>query len=252
MYKNRMAEHAEVYHSEYLRGTHRRKDIQFRHLLLRWLPRLLPYVIWSVIAPWLFLLEQFLRCTIRNLYSHPSERFVEYNWVLKNIDWSKKTILDFGAGDSLLPNYLSFRGFNAHILDLFWYEAQRGSGIHFVRGDILYAPYSDNVFDQIIAVSVIEHIEKEQWCLQELLRILKPGGLLLITVPLGRNYYNEQKLSHFAVKGCKILRERYLYVNRRKWVEIPKWKINKKISEGRNGFKGLACLILLKTNRGKL
>jgi len=212
----------------------------------------LPNVIWGAIAPWLFLLEQFLRCTIRDLYSHPSERFVEYNWVLKNIDWSKKIILDFGAGDSLLPHYLRFRGFNTHVLDLFWYETQCCRDIHFVQGDILYAPYPDNVFEQIIAVSVIEHIEKEQWCLQELLRILKPGGLLLITVPLGGNYYNEQRLSHFAVEECKILREHYLHVNRKKWVEIPKGQINRKISEGQNGFKGLACLILLKTNRGKL
>lgn len=246
-----MTERVEIYHSEYLRGIHQRKDIRFRHFLLRWLPRLLPRVIWSAITPWLFLLEQFLRCIIRNLYSHPSQRFVEYNWISKNIDWSKKTILDFGAGDSLLPNYLRSRGFNVHILDLYRYEAQRGREIHFVRGDILYAPYSDNVFEQIIAVSVIEHIEKDQWCLQELLRILRPGGLLLITVPLGKDYYNREKLNRFAVEGCTLLNERYLYLDRKKWVKITKEQIGKKIHKGQDSFKGLACLVLRKESADK-
>ena len=50
------------------------------------------------------------------------------------------------------------------------------------------APFPDNTFDRITCVSVLEHILKPEEphahypCLRELRRILKPGGLLAVTV----------------------------------------------------------------------
>jgi SAM-dependent methyltransferase len=48
----------------------------------------------------------------------------------------------------------------------------------------IYAlPYPDNTFDKIILSEVLEHIEDDVTGLREILRVLKPGGMVAITVP---------------------------------------------------------------------
>lgn len=44
-------------------------------------------------------------------------------------------------------------------------------------------PFKSNVFDEIIAYDIIEHIESPQHIMNELFRILKKGGTLRIKVP---------------------------------------------------------------------
>jgi len=44
-------------------------------------------------------------------------------------------------------------------------------------------PYADAEFDFLLALDVLEHCEDEQGALAEALRVLRPGGVLLLTVP---------------------------------------------------------------------
>ncbi|HEX4033144.1 MAG TPA: class I SAM-dependent methyltransferase [Solirubrobacteraceae bacterium] len=44
-------------------------------------------------------------------------------------------------------------------------------------------PVPSDSFDMAVCLDVIEHIEDEQGALRELLRVIRPGGSLLITVP---------------------------------------------------------------------
>ena len=44
-------------------------------------------------------------------------------------------------------------------------------------------PYDDASFDVLLLVEVIEHLENHRLALTELARILKPGGLLILTTP---------------------------------------------------------------------
>ncbi|HXA61113.1 MAG TPA: methyltransferase domain-containing protein [Streptosporangiaceae bacterium] len=52
-----------------------------------------------------------------------------------------------------------------------------------VRGDALELPFEDDTFDKIIASEVLEHIPDDMRAMAELLRVLKPGGQLSVTVP---------------------------------------------------------------------
>ena len=52
-----------------------------------------------------------------------------------------------------------------------------------VRGDAVGLPFADASFDRIIASEVLEHIPDDTAAIAELVRILRPGGVLAITVP---------------------------------------------------------------------
>lgn len=63
------------------------------------------------------------------------------------------------------------------------YAAQRvAAPAEFIQADCLALPY-DEEFDGVGAFDVVEHIERDAEALVEMRRVLKPGGVLLLTVP---------------------------------------------------------------------
>jgi SAM-dependent methyltransferase len=52
-----------------------------------------------------------------------------------------------------------------------------------VQGDALALPFDDSTFDRIIAAEVLEHIPDDVTAINELVRVLEPGGRLAVTVP---------------------------------------------------------------------
>lgn len=51
------------------------------------------------------------------------------------------------------------------------------------NADIYALPYPDDTFDAVILSEILEHIERDVDGLREVLRVLKPGGVVAITVP---------------------------------------------------------------------
>jgi ubiquinone/menaquinone biosynthesis C-methylase UbiE len=62
-------------------------------------------------------------------------------------------------------------------------EAEPGSGAGAVSGDGTRMPFGDGVFDRVIAAEVLEHVLDDQRAINELARVLRPGGLAAVTVP---------------------------------------------------------------------
>ena len=57
-----------------------------------------------------------------------------------------------------------------------------GTGVG-VRGDALRLPFPDGAFDKVICAEVLEHLPDDSSAMAELSRVLRPGGLLAISVP---------------------------------------------------------------------
>lgn len=52
-----------------------------------------------------------------------------------------------------------------------------------VVGDALSLPYADETFDCVIASEILEHIPEDDAAIAELIRVLKIGGTLVVSVP---------------------------------------------------------------------
>jgi SAM-dependent methyltransferase len=52
-----------------------------------------------------------------------------------------------------------------------------------LQGDAQKLPFADNSFDRIIASEVMEHVPSDVAAIGEMARVLKPGGVLAVTVP---------------------------------------------------------------------
>jgi SAM-dependent methyltransferase len=87
-------------------------------------------------------------------------------------------ILDVGSADG--PSVGWLRGGDQHVsLDL----DPRGLGDNGVCGSALALPFEDAAFDIVAAFDVIEHCDPEKGALDEVARVLAPGGRLLMSVP---------------------------------------------------------------------
>ncbi len=67
----------------------------------------------------------------------------------------------------------------------------------FCLQDARALPYPPATFDVAYSMSVVEHVEGERGdsnSVSELIRVLKPGGLLLLTVPFGTHYVEQQRV----------------------------------------------------------
>lgn len=52
-----------------------------------------------------------------------------------------------------------------------------------VNGSALELPFPDAAFDRVIAAEILEHVGDDRGVLAELVRVLRPGGTIAVTVP---------------------------------------------------------------------
>ena len=53
----------------------------------------------------------------------------------------------------------------------------------FGAGSIQCLPFTDNLYDAVICSEVLEHLESLDTAVSEIVRVLKPGGILAVSVP---------------------------------------------------------------------
>jgi SAM-dependent methyltransferase len=128
-------------------------------------------------------------------------------------DYVKGDLLEVGCGegrgiDWLLPCVTSYTAIDkiAPVIDRLQHKYPQA---RFLNGNIPpLSAFADNSFNSVVSFQVIEHIQDDRLFLQEIHRVLKPGGIALITTPnrpysLSRNpwhvrEYTAQELTNLA------------------------------------------------------
>lgn len=62
-------------------------------------------------------------------------------------------------------------------------EAPNNSSAETISGDALDMPFEDGSFDRVIAAEIFEHLPHDTAGMAELYRVLRPGGIAVVTVP---------------------------------------------------------------------
>jgi SAM-dependent methyltransferase len=132
---------------------------------------------------------------------HSVSRPWEYAYVLSNLrDWrssdaapGRPTVLDFGSGVTFFPFLIAAEEADVIAVDV---DPRVGKDLAAARECVSLAPGSlefllahpgeglelaDASVDCAYSVSVLEHVEDRAGAIEELLRVLKPGGLLILT-----------------------------------------------------------------------
>lgn len=111
-----------------------------------------------------------------------------FEWIEPHDD---QLILDLPCGRGFYLNMLRYvcacRLVGADLDGEVIQKARRNVGhlpdILLAQADIYALPHPDNCFDAVILSEVLEHIERDVDGLREIYRVLKPGGVVAITVP---------------------------------------------------------------------
>ena len=108
-------------------------------------------------------------------------------------------VLDMGCGPGRHAFEMYRRGADVIALDQDadelatvseWFAAMReegsvpaGAEADVKQGDALDLPFPDGEFDRVVASEVLEHIPDDDRAVAELVRVLRPGGTIAVTVP---------------------------------------------------------------------
>ncbi len=135
--------------------------------------------------------------------------------------------LDAGCGSSVIIQSLN----NAVALDYNFAKTRylQRLSIPAVRASAFALPFGDDTFDCVISSQVIEHIPREQVLFDEMWRVLKPGGTLIIGTPDYATWqwrtiepiygmlmpwaYRDEHISHYTRKDLSSLLERMGFVH---------------------------------------
>ena len=97
----------------------------------------------------------------------------------------------------------------------------RPPGVQFAIGSMQLAPLKTASFDAVLALDVLEHLDDDAAGLREVLRLVRPGGLLMITVPAMPSLWGRQDVvsehrrrytrgtltrlfESVALRGCRV------------------------------------------------
>jgi SAM-dependent methyltransferase len=125
--------------------------------------------------------------------------------------------LEIGCATGVTSYLLRQRGGEWVSVD---FEREHVSSARSLVGDRVYLicqdglDFASNSFDLVVGINFLEHIEQDDHFLAEMVRVLKPGGILIFTAPKGEQYrlgYALKRLYGFTAdqKGFGHARDGY-------------------------------------------
>ena len=118
-------------------------------------------------------------------------------FILRKIPYSKASLMDIGAGNGLVLRFFKRKGFAVSGMELSsalceeMTKNPRMKGINIFQGDISQKTGNEE-YDVVMASDVIEHIKDDRQALKNLFSFLKPGGVLVVTVPAHSHLFGKR------------------------------------------------------------
>ena len=109
---------------------------------------------------------------------------LRFRKVIKYIP-AKSKVLDLGCGyNGKLLREIKDRIITGFGIDISVDPEHQDDKIFLIEHDLAYPlPFKDNEFDAVTSLANLEHLYNPEDTLKEVYRVLKPGGILLLTAP---------------------------------------------------------------------
>lgn len=108
--------------------------------------------------------------------------------MLGSVGWNGKKVLDVGCWWGWFIRYAREKG--ATVVGMDCQASRVSDAVSFLHSsrdlcvaDALHIPFPSSLFDVAVSIHVLEHILSEHAMIGEIHRVLKPDGVLLISVP---------------------------------------------------------------------
>jgi SAM-dependent methyltransferase len=174
-------------------------------------------------------------------------------------------VLDVAGGDGYWAAQARRRGAHAVALDISAGKLRRGGSLSvppgLVLGDALRLPFADASFDRVMSICAIEHFDDGGRALDEMARVLRPGGELVMsadTLTLARRWprlyaahcerysvqrtYSHDELSGLlAARGLEVVS--HVYQFRAPWAQ--RFYLSLSAYGGKFGFNAAAPVLPL-------
>lgn len=102
--------------------------------------------------------------------------------LLKNIPRTK--MLELGCGTGHWTNFFVNLGYEVTATDIsdamLQIAKQKNLNANFIKADSSKIPFEDNSFDIISSITMLEFVEEQDKVLEEIHRVLKPGGYFIL------------------------------------------------------------------------
>jgi len=92
---------------------------------------------------------------------------------------ARAEVIDVGCGRGDFLRFLGGAGLDLSLVGVDFAAPAPGSGIHFIRGDVMEVPIAQS-FDAVVSLAVIEHVPDVHRFVERLRELCVPGGLIVI------------------------------------------------------------------------
>ena len=155
-------------------------------------------------------------------------------------------VLDVAGGDGYWAGRARGRGAHAVALDLaeakLRYGRQLSAPPALIKGDALELPFADASFDRVMSICAIEHFDDGGRALDEMARVLAPGGELVMSADaltlaerwprlyrahceryhVKRTYSHAELAALLAARGLDVIAHQYQFRTRVGAADVPR------------------------------